>query len=83
MKKTNYFAALEAQVRRQLKDKTLRDEVFATAALKVLQSMVAHRPSPQPWNTHPIPVRSSDFVFDDALVDGVAGVIEDELSANN
>lgn len=81
MKKTNHFAALEAQVRRQLKDKALRDEVFATAARKVLQSMVAHRPSPQPWNTHPTPVKSSDFVFDDALVDGVAGVIEDELTA--
>lgn len=81
MKKTNHFAALEAQVRRQLKDKALRDEVFATAARKVLQSMVAHRPSPQPWDTHPTPVKSSDFVFDDALVDSVAGVIEDELTA--
>ena len=77
---TDHFKELEAAVRSQMKNETLRGEVFDIVALKVLQSMVAHSPKSMPWNKNPSPISSSEMVFHDSIIKSVANVVSDELS---
>ena len=80
VKADTYFASLEAEIRESLKDEELRRDLVRQMATKLLTRHGTVKSLPQSYNYIPRGNPQQCYVeFSDALIDGVAAIIMDEL----
>lgn len=76
----SYFARLEADVRKALKNKKLQRELAKEMAVKILATNNQIEVRPTPWNPlGSLGALDCYVLFSDALIEGVADIIIDEL----
>ena len=79
-KADTYFASLEAEIRESLKDEELRRHLVRQMATKLLDRHAKVSAIPHSYNFAGHGNPQNCFVeFSDALIDGVAAIIMDEL----